>query len=77
MTCYSSTTTFVSRFLKEMNKKAKELHLTRTVFTNPHGLMNVLNVSSAKDMVLLSRYCYNNPVFREIINSEEYKAHFF
>jgi D-alanyl-D-alanine carboxypeptidase len=40
-------------------------------------LSNILNVSSAKDMVLLSRYCYNNPVFKEIINSEEYKSHFF
>jgi len=47
-----------------MNKKAKELNMTKTVFTNPHGLANILNVSSAKDMLTLSIYCYKNKRFR-------------
>lgn len=57
-----------------MNRKAKELNLSKTVFTNPHGLANVLNVSSAKDILNLSRYCYENKNFRELMNREEYKA---
>jgi len=53
-----------------MNKKAKELNMIKTVFTNPHGLANILNVSSAKDMLNLSIYCYKNKRFREIVNKE-------
>jgi len=52
-----------------MNKKAKELNLTKTKFNNPHGLANILNVSSAKDIVNLSKYCYKNVMFREIMNT--------
>lgn len=43
-----------------MNKKAKELKMLKTTFTNPHGLGNVLNVSTAKDMMILSRYAVQN-----------------
>lgn len=60
LTCYESTTTFISRFLKEMNRKAKELNLHKTIYTNPHGLSNILNVSSAKDQINLCRYCWKN-----------------
>lgn len=64
ISCYDSTSTFINKFLKEMNKKAKELNMNKTVFTNPHGLSNILNVSSAKDMLTLSAYCYKNNYFR-------------
>lgn len=64
ISCYDSTNTFINKFLKEMNKKAKELGMNKTVFTNPHGLSNILNVSSAKDMLTLSIYCYKNKQFR-------------
>lgn len=49
----------------------------KTVFTNPHGLANILNVSSARDMLALSTYCYKNQQFREIMNKEEYRAAFY
>lgn len=51
-----------------MNKKAKDLHMNKTIFNNPHGLANILNVSSAKDILLLSKYCYENRKFREVMN---------
>lgn len=51
--------------------------MTKTSFTNPHGLANVLNVSSAKDLLILSRYSYENPLFRKIINCEEYRAQYY
>ena len=60
-----------------MNRKAKELHLTKTVFANPHGLSNILNVSSAKDMIFLSLYSFDNPTFREIVNCEQYASTFY
>ena len=51
--------------------------MSKTVFTNPHGLSNILNVSSAKDMVVLSKYCWDNKIFREIVGCEQYKTYFY
>lgn len=41
----------------------------RTSFANPHGLANVLNFSTASDMLTLSRYACANPSFRKIMNT--------
>ncbi len=38
-----------------MNRKAETLDLTNTKYSNPHGLQNALNTSSAKDIVKLSQ----------------------
>ena len=43
-----------------MNKKAKELKMIKTIFANPHGLTNSLNVSTAKDIMMLSKYSMQN-----------------
>lgn len=53
-----------------MNKKAKELKMSKTVFTNPHGLANISNISTAKDILALSKYCYGNKSFKQITNCE-------
>ena len=52
-----------------MNSKADELQLIHTRFSNPHGLQNAMNVSSAKDIIILSHYASKNRLFRQIINS--------
>lgn len=31
-----------------------------TAFVNPHGLVNAMNYSTAKDMLILSVYCSKN-----------------
>lgn len=51
--------------------------MIKTSFNNPHGLANILNVSSAKDIMNLCRYCYKNAMFREIVNKEEFKTKFY
>ena len=51
--------------------------MTKTIYTNPHGLSNVMNVSSAKDQVTLNRYCWNNVRFKELSNCKEYRCKFF
>ena len=53
-----------------MNVKAAELDLTQTRFSNPHGLQNALNISSAKDILTLSVYASQNPFFRKVMNKE-------
>ena len=52
--------TFVNKYIKEMNRKAKSLNMLKSNFANPHGLGNVLNVSTAKDIMVLSRYAVDN-----------------
>ena len=42
--------------------------MPKTIFTNPHGLANILNVSCAKDILTLSKYCYANKIFRSVMN---------
>ncbi len=42
-------------FVEEMNNKAKELGLTNTHFSNPHGLDNENHYSTARDMSMMAR----------------------
>lgn len=61
------------KFVEAMNKKAKDIGMTNTIFNNPHGLdEETKNYSTARDMVLLSRYAYNNETYREIIKTKKY-----
>jgi D-alanyl-D-alanine carboxypeptidase len=42
-------------FIKMMNQKAADLGMTRTHFINPHGLPAINQVTTARDMALLSQ----------------------
>ncbi len=44
-----------AEFIKLMNHTAKNLGMSRTQFTNPHGLYSKRQVSSARDLAKLSR----------------------
>ena len=46
----------------------------RTNFANPHGLANVLNFSTASDMMILSKYACSNRDFKRIMNTEDYSC---
>lgn len=60
-------------FVSRMNQKAEELGMKNTHFANPHGLDDETeNYSTAYDMALLSRYAYQNLVYREIISTKKY-----
>lgn len=56
-----------------MNKKAEQIGMPLTQFSNPHGLQNAMNISSPKDMIILSCYASNNPYFRKIMNTQFHK----
>ena len=61
------------KFVEAMNKKAKEIGMVNTTFSNPHGLdEETKNYSTARDMVILSRYAYNNETYREIVKTKKY-----
>ena len=57
-----------------MNKKARALDMFNTNFANPHGLQNVLNFSTARDIITLSVYCWDFEKCRIIANTEIYTA---
>ena len=60
-------------FVKLMNKKALEIGMKNTKFSNVHGLDDdSRNYSTAYDMALLSRYAYKNEIYRKIINTKKY-----
>lgn len=65
----------IENFVKIMNKKAKELGLTNTIFSNPNGLDDdTKNYSTAKDLAILYAYAYKNKTFRDIVGTKYYKT---
>ncbi|MDO4982383.1 MAG: D-alanyl-D-alanine carboxypeptidase family protein [Eubacteriales bacterium] len=56
----------VDAFAELMNRKAAELGMDDTHFTNPHGLNDPMHYSTARDMARLMEYCLQNSIFREI-----------
>lgn len=49
-----NTNSYVQEFISKMNETALQLGLNNTRFSNPHGLQNAMNLSSAKDIAVLS-----------------------
>lgn len=62
------------KFIKKMNEKAKELNLKNTHFSNPIGLDDSSNYSTASDMSLLFMQALKNEDFKKIITTDSYKT---
>ncbi|HOQ01433.1 MAG TPA: D-alanyl-D-alanine carboxypeptidase family protein [Acetivibrio clariflavus] len=60
----------VKTFVDMMNKKAHELKLKDTSFTNPTGLYDEAQYTTAYDLALLLRYALSNPAFDRIFSTE-------
>lgn len=58
----------IESFLVMMNKKARELGMTDSVFHDPHGL-SANNKVTCEDMLILCRYAMKNETFRKIVGS--------
>lgn len=69
-----SVSNSVEEFVLLMNKKADELNLKNTYFSNPHGLdeQDNGNISTAHDMAMLYSYCLKNKIFAKITSSKSY-----
>jgi D-alanyl-D-alanine carboxypeptidase/D-alanyl-D-alanine carboxypeptidase (penicillin-binding protein 5/6) len=66
----------ICEFVKLMNRRAKLIGMTDTVFKNPHGLDQPGHVSTAHDMAILTAYALNNADFREIAASKTVRLEF-
>lgn len=60
-------------FAQLMNKRAKELGVFNTNFTNANGLPNVNHYTTAYDMALIMRQAIKMPKFKEIFSEERYE----
>ena len=62
-------------FVYLMNKKAEEIGMTNSHFTNPHGLDNTKDhYSTAYDMALLTRYAMHNSEYKKIAGTKVHRA---
>jgi D-alanyl-D-alanine carboxypeptidase (penicillin-binding protein 5/6) len=61
----------VGKFVDWMNEKAEELGMANTHFTNPHGLHEPQHFTTARDLLTLTRYAFQNPMFRKIVSQRE------
>lgn len=56
----------IQNFVNMMNEKAKEIGAVNTHFTNPHGLYDEEQYSTARDILLITEYALTVPGFAEI-----------
>ncbi len=61
----------VKRFVAEMNRRAKSLHLAETSFLDPNGLAR--NMSSARDLAALTSLAMKNEQFREFVKTRTHE----
>lgn len=62
-----------TRFMKQVNKKMKQIGCKKTVFGTPNGLRSSnTHYTTAKDLALVMRYAYQNDTIRSILKKKTY-----
>ncbi len=61
----------VESFVDLMNKKARELGLVETCFTNPHGLYDENHYTTARELAKIMAYAMKNPDFVKITSCKQ------
>lgn len=62
----------VSAFVEMMNKKAEDLGLSNTHFTNPTGMFDPEQYTTARDMAVLTKYALKTAHFDSICSTYSY-----
>ena len=57
-----------------MNRKAVDLKMEKTKFSNSHGLSNPENRACAFDIAILCEYAMNIQIFRQIVSTKVYEC---
>lgn len=60
----------VETFVQRMNQRAQALGLAQTAFANPHGFDETGQITSAQDMLTLTRLLWDSPLFRQIVGTQ-------
>lgn len=61
-----------AQFVARMNEKAAEIGCTGTNFTNATGLYDAYQITTARDMMMITQYALQNEQFKEIATAESY-----
>lgn len=67
-----STYGSIDNFVDAMNKKAKDLNLKNTKFSNPAGFDSTDNYSSVFDVSIILKYSLKNYNFKEVFTADKY-----
>lgn len=67
----SPVTDPVGAFVQRMNQRSAEMGLQQTNFVNPHGIDAPGHLSSAADILVITRVALNHELFREIVRIDE------
>lgn len=67
----------VESFVRLMNEKATSLGATNTHFTNPHGLTDANQYTTAYDMYIIFREAMRHETFQQIISLASYKTEYY
>ena len=63
----------IENFVSMMNEMARKIGCKNTNFTNPHGLFDENNYTTAYDLYLITKYAIDNyPAFMKICGTTEY-----
>lgn len=63
----------VAAFVEDMNREAKRLGTLHTRYTNPTGLHDPAMCTSARDLSLIAREAYSNPLYMKISSERTYR----
>ncbi len=69
--CAEAVDGSVTEFVAHMNRRAKELGMTRTHFVNPTGLQNADHYSTARDLATLAIEVMARPELRPIVRTQQ------
>ena len=61
-------------FIERMNQVAKKAGAENSNFTNPHGLSEDDHYTTAYDLALITKYAFENPLFRQISATKSHRA---
>lgn len=64
----------IKAFVREMNKFCIKYKLKDTQFTNPHGLADKGNHSTAYDIGFLAYHGLKDPLFQRIVSTLKYEC---
>lgn len=62
----------IEEFVNLMNEEASKIGVENSHFSNPVGMDDDDNYSTARDLSIILIYCLKNPTFKEIYESNEY-----
>lgn len=66
----------VEAFVEKMNAKARAMGATSSNFENPNGLPSPGQHSTARDIAIIARNAYANPIVRELVSVKAFRFRF-